>query len=70
VSSPFEVEIGILKFKKSKFPGIDEILVELIQAGCETLHSDTHKLITSIWNKEDLPKQWKECYCTDLQDSK
>jgi hypothetical protein len=20
-----------------------------------------HKLITSIWNKEELPDQWKEC---------
>jgi len=32
----------------------------LIKAGCRTIHSEIHKLINSIWNKEDLPKQWKE----------
>jgi hypothetical protein len=33
---------------------------ELIQAGGETLHSEIHKLIMLIWNKEELPHQWKE----------
>jgi hypothetical protein len=37
-----------------------EILVELIQAGGETLWSEIHKLINSVWNKEELPDQWKE----------
>jgi hypothetical protein len=32
----------------------------MIQAGSETLHSEIHKLINSIWNKEKLPQQWKE----------
>jgi hypothetical protein len=26
----------------------------------ETLQSQIHKLINSIWNKEELPDQWKE----------
>jgi hypothetical protein len=38
----------------------DQIPVELIQAGGETLVSVIHKLINSIWNKEELPDQWKE----------
>jgi hypothetical protein len=28
--------------------------------GGETLHSEIHKLIKLIWNKEELPHQWKE----------
>jgi hypothetical protein len=39
----------------------NQIPAELIQAGCEILCSKIHKLINSIWNKEKLPDQWKEC---------
>jgi hypothetical protein len=46
--------------KRYKLPGNDEIPAELIQAGGETLRSEIHKLINSIWNKEELPDQWKE----------
>jgi hypothetical protein len=51
--SRLEVEIAIAKFKKYKSPGSDDIPAELIQAGCKILPSAIHKLITSIWNKED-----------------
>jgi hypothetical protein len=30
------------------------------QAEDEILLSVIHKLITSIWNKEEMPDQWKE----------
>jgi hypothetical protein len=43
-----------------KSPGSDQIPAELIQAGGEILRSKIHKLINSIWNKEELPDQWKE----------
>jgi hypothetical protein len=33
---------------------------EMIQAGGETLLSVIHKLINSVWNKEELPDKWKE----------
>jgi hypothetical protein len=33
---------------------------ELLQTGGETLVSVIHKLMNSIWNKEELPDQWKE----------
>jgi hypothetical protein len=46
--------------KRYKAPGSDQIPAELIQAGGETLHSEIHKLIMLIWNKEELPHQWKE----------
>jgi hypothetical protein len=32
----------------------------MIQAGGEMLLSAIHKLINYIWNKEELPHQWKE----------
>jgi hypothetical protein len=40
--------------------GIDQILAELIQAWGNELHSEIHKLINSVWSKEELPQQWKE----------
>jgi hypothetical protein len=58
--SPYEVEIVIAKFKRYKSPGSDLIPAELIQEGGETLRSEIHTLINSIWNTEELPHQWKE----------
>jgi hypothetical protein len=58
--SRLEVEIAIAELKKYKSPSSDQILAELIQAGGEILLSAIHKLINSIWNKEELPDQWKE----------
>jgi hypothetical protein len=55
-----EVEIAIAKLKKYKSPGSDQTPTELIQAGGEVLLSAIHKLITSVWNKEEFPEQWKE----------
>jgi hypothetical protein len=59
-SSRLEVEIAITKLKRYKSPGSDQIPAELIQAGEEILLSAIHKLINSVWNKEELPDQWKE----------
>jgi aromatic ring hydroxylase len=53
-----EVKVAVGKLKSHKSPGVDRILAELIQAGGETLHSEIHKLIKLIWNKE-LSHQWK-----------
>jgi hypothetical protein len=40
--------------------GTDQISAELIKTGGETLYSEIHRLICCIWNKEELPQQWKE----------
>jgi len=32
----------------------------LIKAGGRTVHCEIRKLIISIWNKEELPEEWKE----------
>jgi hypothetical protein len=58
--SASEVEVAIGKLKRYKSPGADQIPAELIQAVGETLRSEIHKLIKLIWNKEELPHQWKE----------
>jgi hypothetical protein len=60
VPSHFEVEIAIANLERYKSPGDDEIPAEHIQAEGEILSSKIHKLIKSIWNKEELPEQWKE----------
>jgi hypothetical protein len=61
VPSPslLQVETAIAKLKKCKSPGTDKIPAELIEAGGKTLLCMNHKLIKSIWNKEELPDQWK-----------
>jgi hypothetical protein len=46
--SQFEAQITIEKFKSKKSPDIDQIPAELIQADCNTLIYEIHKLIYSI----------------------
>jgi hypothetical protein len=58
--SSSEVHVAIEKLKRYKSPGTDQIPAELIQAGGNTLRSEIHKLFNCIWNKEELPEQWKE----------
>jgi hypothetical protein len=53
------VEIAIGKVKRYKSKGTYQILAELIKTGGETC-SEIHKRLHSIWNKEELPQQWKE----------
>jgi hypothetical protein len=50
---------AISNLKKYTSLGNDQIPAELIQAADETLHSDIHKLINSIFSKEELSEQWK-----------
>ena len=52
--------MGIEKLESNKSPGNDQIPAELIKAGGRTIRSQIHKLIVSIWNKEELPEEWKE----------
>jgi hypothetical protein len=54
-----KVEIAIGKLKSYKSLGTDQIPAKLIKAGGET-YSEIHRLICSVWNKEEFPQQWKE----------
>jgi len=58
--SAFEIEMAIGKLENHKSPGTDQIPAELIKAGGRTICNVIHKLIISIWNKEELPEEWKE----------
>jgi hypothetical protein len=58
--SDSEFEVAIEKLKRHKSPGIVQIPAELIKVGGRRVRSEIHKLINSIWNKEELPEQWKE----------
>ena len=51
--SAFEVDLDIEKLKCHKSPGNVQIPAELIKAGCRIIRYETHKLISSIWNKEE-----------------
>jgi hypothetical protein len=52
--SASEAEVAFGKLKRYKSQGVDQILADLIQVVGKPL------LIKSIWNKEELPHQWKE----------
>jgi len=58
--SAFVVEMAIEKIKRHKSPGIDQVPVGQIKAGSRKIPSGIHKLINSVWNKEQLPEKLKE----------
>jgi hypothetical protein len=58
--SAFEVELAIEKLKSHKSQGVEQIPAELIKAGGRIIHCAIPKLIIYIWNKEELPEEWKE----------
>jgi hypothetical protein len=53
--SAVEIEMIIEKLKIHKSLGIDKISAELMKAGDRTIRFEIHKLINSVWNKEELP---------------
>jgi hypothetical protein len=57
--SAFEAQMAE-KMKRHKSPGIDQSPTELIKARGRTIRSETHKCISCIGNKEELPEEWKE----------
>jgi len=60
VPSASEVELAIEKLKSHKSPDIDHIPAELTKGWGKTIRCEVHTLIMSIWNKEELPEEWKE----------
>ena len=58
--SVFEVGLAIEELKCKKSSGTDQIPSELIKAGGRTICYQIHKLIISIWNKDELPEEWKQ----------
>ena len=58
--SIFEVYMAIEKLKRHKSSGNNQIPAEMIKAGSRIMRSEIHELINSIWNKEELPEEWKK----------
>jgi hypothetical protein len=58
---------SIEKLKNHILLGIDQIPAELIKEGGRTIHGANHKLIIAIWNKEELPEEWKESVIVHIQ---
>jgi hypothetical protein len=59
-ASALEFELAIENLKSHKSPSIDQIPAELNKAGGRTIRFVINKLIIYIWNKEELPEEWKE----------
>ena len=53
--SASEVELATEKIKSNKSPGIYQIPAEMFNAGSRAILYEIHKLIISIWDKEELP---------------
>ena len=58
--SASDFELAIKKVKSHISPGLYQIPAEMIKSGSKTIRFVIHKLIISIWNKEELPEEWKE----------
>jgi len=58
--SVFEFEIATEELKRHKSPVVDQIPAELIKKGSRKIRSEIHILINSIWNKKELPEEWKK----------
>ena len=60
--SAFEVEMSMEKIKRPKSPGIDQIPAKLFESGSRTIHSEIHKLVNSVSNKEELPEECNKLF--------
>ena len=58
--SKAEIRKAITSLRNGKAAGPDSIPAEALKAGKETSNDMLHALVTKIWEKEDVPEQWKE----------
>jgi hypothetical protein len=49
--------LAVEKLKRHKSQGVDQIPTELIKAWGRTIRYKIHKLIYSVWNKEELAEE-------------
>jgi hypothetical protein len=52
-------ELAIKELKNCKAPGPDGLQAELFKYGGDILNKYLYKLISEIWNKEEMPVDWK-----------
>ena len=58
--SAFEIELVIGKLQNHKSPVFYQIPAKFMKTDGRTICFAIHKLIISIWSKEELPEEWKE----------
>nr|KAG5711141.1 hypothetical protein BaRGS_004785 [Batillaria attramentaria] len=58
--SKAEIRKAIMTLRNGKAAGPDEIPAEAIKADTETVVNMLHSLFSKIWEKEEVPAQWKE----------
>ena len=58
--SKTEIKKAIMTLKSGKAAGPDEIPAEAIKADIETAVQLLYSLFSKIWEKEEVPAQWKE----------
>ena len=56
--SALEDEMAIENLKDTS-QGINQIPAELMETGCRIIRYENHRIFNSIWNKEELPEEWK-----------
>ena len=55
---------GLELKRQTQITGIYQIPAKLIKSGGRTTGSKIHKPIRSVWNKGELPEEWKESFIT------
>ena len=58
--SKTEIKKAIMTLRSGKAAGPDEIPAEAIKADIETAVQTLYSLFSKIWEKEEVPAQWKE----------
>ena len=58
--SKMEIKKAIMTLRSGKAAGPDEIPAEAIKADIETAVQMLYSLFSNIWEKEEVPAQWKE----------
>jgi len=57
---PYEIYVAIEDLKIYKSLGNAQIAADLIRTRNRLISYKIHNITNSIWNKEELPQQWKE----------
>ena len=55
-----EVREAIRRMKNGKASGADKVVAEMIKADIETSEIELTKLFNHIWQKEEIPNNWKK----------
>ena len=61
-----EIREAVKKLKANKAPGPDGIPPEAFKADINTTVEALHKVFTNIWEKEDIPTEWKTGHLVKL----